>query len=247
MTNISTGVPALDRALKGGYRANTLNAVIGDHGMGKTAVLLASAVSVVNDNSQVLYLDMSGLEAKRFDTTNLFENDLFSSRTVPETMKQGFIESMALKAIKEGIRLVIVDGPLTYKQLNVNHLLKELPGSNTTFLFGTHSLQPGHPWMQLLLDTQLSIRYVYDRAGRTDDIALAIQKSRTQGAKTDAGVVIKFRDGCLLQGSSGEFDTARKKTAQPPTRFERDFFLPLLCQRNYEERDTRPYKALPGR
>lgn len=221
MDYISTGQPSINRVLNGGYRRGTLNAVVGANGVGKTAVLLASAVGVINEGGEVLYLDLSGNDVKRYEVLDLLGHKSFRVKGPVELQKKGAIECEVTLAHKAGVNLVILDGDLSKTQLNVNTLSNALSRSNTTVLLGAKSNTPRHPWAQLLLDTQLFVGPERDTQGNTTGgTILQILKSRTCGGKYGSGVIISFKEGCLLQAN--EIRPARWDDKNQPTRFERD-------------------------
>jgi DNA repair protein RadB len=121
---LSTGVPALDALLGGGYEPDGLTMVYGEGGTGKTILCVDAAVRVALTKRWVLYIDTEGVSTERVaaaggeDPSQVLRYWLLAS---PRSLaQQGSAVRSGCALLREGSRpfgLVVLDSATLYYRL----------------------------------------------------------------------------------------------------------------------------------
>ncbi|MCI4362880.1 MAG: DNA repair and recombination protein RadB [Thermoplasmata archaeon] len=121
---LSTGIPALDRLLGGGYDPDGLTMLYGEGGTGKTILCVDAAVRVALAERWVLYVDTEGVSAERVaaaggtDPARILRKWLLASPRNLEEQGQAVRAGCAL--LREGSRpfgLVVLDSATLHYRL----------------------------------------------------------------------------------------------------------------------------------
>ncbi|MCI4346403.1 MAG: DNA repair and recombination protein RadB [Thermoplasmata archaeon] len=121
---LSTGIPALDRLLGGGYETDGLTMLFGEGGTGKTILCVDAAVRVALEERWVLYVDTEGVSAERVaaasgtDPARILRRWLLAS---PKNLEeQGTAVRAGCALLREGSRpfgLVVLDSATLHYRL----------------------------------------------------------------------------------------------------------------------------------
>lgn len=240
---ISTGITTLDNTLKGGYQTGTLCAITGPEASGKTAFLLASLVKTIEDGGTALFLDVTGVGQDRLEASGLLSNGephpKFFYRTA--FTDPSAIEKAVIRAIKDGINLVAIDGNLHSKHFNPNLVTSTLRGSTTTLVIGSTSSIREHRWLSLLLQTHLYLDFELEDGEYTDRVILGIQKER-RGIELKTPKRVEYEKGILLDNRR----VVALHRQVERSRFDRDVILPTRDPHGKKDRSKVP-QDLPRR
>jgi hypothetical protein len=123
---IRTGVPQLDRLIKGGCHKKTLTLYVAETNLGKTLIMTSSATYNILDNKKVLYItgEMSEHKISERSIANLLDVNINNIDTIGKT---SFIERMKNieKSIKGRIKIKEYP-PMGFNAGHIRSLLKEL-------------------------------------------------------------------------------------------------------------------------
>lgn len=218
---ISTGIASLDARLDGGYQEGTLCAMSGEEGIGKTALLHAAMVSALRAGERVAYFDVKAKGIPRMQKSGFFQHKdvLWKDNFTPHS-ELGKLVSMA---IKQNVRLIVIDGPVDHTFFNPNKLYKEVQSSSSTVLLASTSNNEGpHLWLSLLLTMHMLVRWDRDAHGEVTDHRVITLEKAPRGKEISNIFRFYLREGQLLKNDEPI------TLAPPPTsrsRYERDVLL----------------------
>jgi len=109
---ISSGCPAIDALLGGGFETDCITEIYGEAGSGKTNICLQTAIREAKAGNYVVYVDTEGLSMERFAQmggTEKIGNKLLIYRVYRFSQQTEVIERIHALASKKKLSLVVVD------------------------------------------------------------------------------------------------------------------------------------------
>lgn len=116
-SRVPTGIPGLDRIIKGGFVKNSLNLVSGGTGAGKTTFALQFGVNHAKQGGTVLYLSFDEANAKLIQDAKAYGWDLdalsrqgkWVQMNIEPISSPGLYAKISSVIIRNGVSAVIVD------------------------------------------------------------------------------------------------------------------------------------------
>lgn len=113
MQRVSTGSPALDSLLRGGFEKDIITTIYGPSGSGKTNICIVSAVAAVKEGKKVIYFDSEGgFSVERMkqltpEYASLINNIIFLKPTNFDEQRAFFKRLPSL--VDDSIGLIVID------------------------------------------------------------------------------------------------------------------------------------------
>ncbi len=124
---LSTGIPSVDRLLKGGLETDCLTEIYGEGGSGKTLFCLEIAVRVARSGRWVVYIDTEGVSVDRLRAIAADDLDAVLDHLLLSTPKSLAEQGRAVAAVgalvrdrKRPVGLIVVDSGTYYYRLSLS-------------------------------------------------------------------------------------------------------------------------------